>query len=151
VKRFHTTIINDGKTRLFLPAPFDPGAEWGEKPRHHVRAQIGPLKTRGPMERTEAGWGLRLNGNFEAACELKAGDVVEVQIWPEGPQLEDLAPDIMVALVAEPAAKAFFEGLATFYRKGWLRWIDATTRRPEERARRIGVMVEALLAGRKQR
>ena len=151
MKRFRTTLAKDRKARLFMPVPFDPDAEWGEKPRHHVRAQIGPLKTRGPMERMGGGWGLRLNGNFDAAFVLKAGDTVEVELWPEGPQVGDLAPDILIALTAEPAALAAFQGLATFYRKGWLTWIDATKRRPDERARRIGDMVVRLKAGEKQR
>jgi hypothetical protein len=37
--------------------------------------------------------------------------------------------------------------LAQFYRKGYLRWIDATLRRPELRAERIARMVELLEAG----
>ena len=46
---------------------------------------------------------------------------------------------------------AFFDGLAHFYRRAFLRWIDATTRRPDERARRIAEMVDLLGRGEKQR
>ena len=45
----------------------------------------------------------------------------------------------------------FFESLATFYRTGWLTWIDATKRRPEVRVERIAQMVELLSLGHKQR
>ena len=69
---------------------------------------------------------------------------------PEGPQREDLADDIRAALEAEPAAGAFFDGLAQFYRQAFLRWIDATKRRPDERARRIAEMVDLLRQEKKQ-
>ena len=52
-----------------------------------------------------------------------------VELAPEGPQRGDLADDIASALAANPAAAAFFDTLAQFYRKAYLRWIDATTRR----------------------
>jgi len=42
--------------------------------------------------------------------------------------------DIAAALAANPAAGAFFDTLAHFYRKSYLRWIDAATRPPDVRA-----------------
>ena len=50
-----------------------------------------------------------------------------------------------------PAAAAFFDTLAQFYRKAYLRWIDATKRRPDLRAARIAEVVDLLAAGIKQR
>ena len=67
------------------------------------------------------------------------------------PQRADLAEDIAAALAANPAAGAFFDTLAQFYRKAYLRWIDATTRRPEVRAARIAEVVDLLAAGVKER
>ena len=69
---------------------------------------------------------------------------------PEGPQADALAGDVVAALDAEPEARGFFAGLATFYRKGYLRWIDGA-RRPEVRSARIAEMVALLKAGKKQR
>ena len=77
--------------------------------------------------------------------------MVSVEIAPEGPQLDQLADDIVNALEANPRALAAFEGLATFYRKAWLRWIDGTKRRPDVRARRIAEMVRLVAAGHKER
>ena len=74
-----------------------------------------------------------------------------VELAPEGPQRGDLADDIAAALEANPAAVAFWDTLAQFYRKAYLRWIDGTTRRPELRAQRIGEGVDLLAAGVKQR
>ena len=66
-------------------------------------------------------------------------------------QRGDLADDIAAALAANPAAGAFFDTLAQFYRKAYLRWIDGTKRRPDVRAARIAEMVDLLAAGVKQR
>jgi uncharacterized protein YdeI (YjbR/CyaY-like superfamily) len=74
-----------------------------------------------------------------------------VKLVPEGPQSETLAADIAGALGAEPDAARFFDGLATFYRKNYLRWIDATKRSPEVRAQRIAELVQLMKAGRKER
>ena len=67
------------------------------------------------------------------------------------PQRTDLAEDFAAALNAEPKAAAFFDDLAQFYRKGYLAWIDATKKKPEERVRRIRETVKLLKAGKKER
>ena len=75
------------------------------------------------------------------------GDPVTVALMPEGPQSEALSADIAGALAAEPDAARFFDGLATFYRKNYLRWIDATKRSPDLRAQRIAEFIESMKAG----
>jgi uncharacterized protein YdeI (YjbR/CyaY-like superfamily) len=82
---------------------------------------------------------------------LTVGDPVAVELSPEGPQRADLAEDIAAAFAASPPAAAFFDTLAQFYRKAYLRYIDATTRRPGVRAARIAEVVELCAAGRKER
>ena len=62
-----------------------------------------------------------------------------------------MTEDIADALEAEPAARRAFDSLATFYRKGWLRWIEATKGRPKVRAERIAQMVELVKHGHKER
>ena len=52
--------------------------------------------------------------------------------------------DVAAALKAEPEAAAFFDSLAQFYRNAYLRWIDATRRRPEQRPIRIAEVVRLL-------
>jgi uncharacterized protein YdeI (YjbR/CyaY-like superfamily) len=70
---------------------------------------------------------------------------------PEGPQRGDLAPDLRAALEADPAAGAFFDSIAQFYRNAYVRWIEATKRRPDLRAARIEETVQLLRAHKKQR
>ena len=79
------------------------------------------------------------------------GRRVKVVLEPEGPQAGELADDLQRALDADPQAKAFFEGLAQFYRKAYLRYVDATTRKPELRAERIAEVVALCHEGRKAR
>lgn len=76
---------------------------------------------------------------------------IEAELAPEGPQREDLADDIAAALADNPAAAAFFDTLAQFHRKAYLRWIEATTRRPDLRAARIAEVVDLLAERIKQR
>jgi hypothetical protein len=97
---------------------------------------------RGAIERREGGPVIALG---PAWCRVALRDVtvVEVVLEPEGPQRADLAPDIAAALDAAPDAAAFFDSLAQFYRTAWLRWIDLTKRRPDQRPIRIAEMVFA--------
>jgi Bacteriocin-protection, YdeI or OmpD-Associated len=80
----------------------------------------------------------------------RTGDPVSVVLIPEGPHSEELAADIVAPLAAEPDAAQFFDGLATFYRKKYLRWIDGTKRRPDLRAQRIAELIELMKAGKKE-
>jgi uncharacterized protein YdeI (YjbR/CyaY-like superfamily) len=97
------------------------------------------------------GWVLTLALNRLRGIGVAVGDDVIIELAPEGPQRGDLADDIAAALEASPAAGAFFDTLAQFYRKAYLRWIDATTRRPDLRAARIAEVVDLLAAGIKER
>jgi uncharacterized protein YdeI (YjbR/CyaY-like superfamily) len=76
---------------------------------------------------------------------------VSVVLGIEGPQRDALAADIAAALAAEPEAAEFFDSIAQFYRKGYLRWIEATKRSPDVRAQRIAEFVKLLKAGQKER
>jgi len=99
----------------------------------------------------DRGWVLPLAPKRLCDMGIAIGDDVTVELAPEGPQRSDLADDIAAALAANPAAGAFFDTLAQFYRKAYLRWIDATTRRPDLRAARIAEVVGLLAAGIKER
>ena len=97
------------------------------------------------------GFGFLLGPAWRRDCGIGPGDTVDVLIAPEGTQRTDLAPDAAAALEAEPEAGVFFDSLAQFYRRAYLRWIDGTRRRPEVRAERIAELVKLLKAGKKER
>jgi hypothetical protein len=144
-------VERDSRGRVVIALPFDPSEAWGAKARHHVTGTVGDQRVRGPLSSESAGARLVLGPSWCRDAGFASGDIVQVVLEPEGPQRDALAPDIAAALAARPAAREFFDSLATYYRKGYLRWVDATKRRPEVRAERIAEMVELLAAGHKQR
>lgn len=148
-QRFQATLSRAG-SRTFILLPFDPDEVWGAKQRHHVSGSVNGHTIRGPLDFEGTRWVLPLGAAWRRDNGLEAGADVEVILAPEGPQLSQLAPDIAAALEAAPEAKAFFESLATFYRTGYVNWIESARRAPT-RAARIAEMVELLAMGRKQK
>jgi hypothetical protein len=149
-RSYTATVTADGR-RVLVPVPFDPDQAWGHKREHHVNGTVNGMGMRAVIEPLGDGRGILLGPAWRRDCGIAPGDVVDVVLAPEGPQREQLAPDVAAALEAEPEAAAFFDSLAQFYRRGYLRWIDATKRRPDLRATRIAEMVELLKAGKKER
>ena len=149
-ERFRTVVAVDRRGRTRVPIPFDPDHVWGPKPRDPVRGSVAGRFLRGTIEKTENGPVIALGPAW--TCDpLPDGAEVEVILEPEGPQRTDLAADIAAALDANPDAGAAFDALAQFYRTKWLRWIDATQRRPDQRPLRIAEMLDLLQQGRKER
>jgi hypothetical protein len=148
---FTATVTTDGRRRVLVPIPFDPDDVWEPKREHRVHGTVDGLRVRAVVEPLGDGHGILLGPAWRRGCGIGPGRVVDVALTPEGPQREDLAPDVAAALEAEPEAAAFFDGLAQFYRRAYLRWIDATKRRPELRAARIAEMIGLLKAGKKER
>jgi hypothetical protein len=150
-QRFTRTITTGPRGRVYLPVPFDPDEVWAEKDTHHVTGTLNGHQVRGPLARFGTDIGLGLGRVWRRDNGIEAGDRVDAELQPEGLQHQDLADDIAAALQTSPQARAFFDSLATIYRKGYLRWIDATTRRPGVRARRIAEMITLLEQRKKQR
>lgn len=150
-QRFVTTVAAAGRGSLLVPVPFNPNEVWGARQRHHVAGTVNAIRVRAVIEPVGDGFGFTLGPTSPSRAGLVVGDAVSVDIAPEGPQRDELAADVAEALAANPAAAAFFDSLAQFYRRGYLRWIDATKRRPEQRPIRIAEMVKLLEAGVKQR
>jgi hypothetical protein len=150
-RSFKARIEGTEKGRVYLVLPFDPAKVWGARERYHVRGTINGCGVRGALEQFSKGYFLPLGPAYRRDRGLRTGDLVEAQLMLEGPQSEALAADIAAALAAEPDAAKFFDGLATFYRKNYIRWIDATRRNPETRVHRIAQLVKFMKAGQKQR
>lgn len=127
--------------------PFDPDELWGPKSRHHVTGTINGIRTRSTVEWHGDVRGIRVGSKWLSDRAIAIGDDVTVDIEPEGPQRDDLADDVARALAANSKAGEFFDSLAQFYRRGYLRWIDATKRSPELREQRIAKMIDLLEAG----
>lgn len=150
-QRFSVTVADGGRDRLLIVVPFDPDHTWGTKPRHHITGTVNGMGVRAVIEACGAGYGFTLGPAWHRGCGIATGDTVTVVIRPEGPQRDELAEDVAAALDAHPQAAAFFDSLAQFYRRAYLRWIDATKRRPQQRPERIAEMIRLLEARNKQR
>jgi hypothetical protein len=152
-QRFKTTIVQSG-TRTGIALPFNPNDVWGSKERHHITGTVNGRSVRGALEfagsSQDGQFFLSLGPAWRRDNGLEAGDEVEIVLSPEGPQSQQLSPDVAAALDAEPRSKAFFESLATFYRNNYIRGIESA-KRPETRSRRIEEMVQLLKAGKKQK
>ena len=151
VQRFSAVVAAGSRGRGIIAVPFDPDEAWGAKAGHPVGGTIDGRRFRGTVSPDGSSWAFTVGPAWMRDAGLVAGREVIVELAPEGPQRGDLAEDISAALAASPAAAAFFDTLAQFYRKAYLRWIDATTRRPDLRAARIAEVVELLAAGVKER
>jgi hypothetical protein len=150
-RSFQARVEGTAKGRAYVVLAFDPENAWGPRARYHVRGTINGKTVRGALERFGKGYFLPLGPAYRRGAGLTLGDPVTVMLMSEGPQREALAADIVAALEAEPEAARFFDGLASFYRKNYSRWIDATKRRPEVRTQRIAELIALMKAGKKER
>ncbi|HEV7691796.1 MAG TPA: YdeI/OmpD-associated family protein [Hyphomonadaceae bacterium] len=148
-KRFKADVAEGDKGAAVFVLPFDPDAAWGKKPRHRVSGTVDGQKIRAIIDAKDRL--VVLTPMWRRDCGVEVGKKVAVELWPEGPQRQDLAEDFAGALKAEQKAAAFWDDLAQFYRKAFLAWIDGTKKKPEERARRIKETVKLLKAGKKER
>ena len=146
---FKTVVAKSG-TRVFVPIPFNPNDVWGVKQRHHIRGTVNGYNVRGSLGSDGTQYFLILGAAWRRDCDVEEGTKVDVVLSPEGPQSENMSPDLIRALSAEPKAKVFFESLATFYRNTYVKWIESA-RKPETRAARINEMIELLKTGKKQK
>jgi hypothetical protein len=149
--QFEATVARGTSDRVMVPVPFHPDHLWGVKPRHHVTGTVSGIRVRAVIEPLDDGFGFVLGPAWLRGCGVEAGDRVLVSVMPEGPQRADLPADFAEALDANPSAGQFFDGLAQFYRRAYVGWIDATKRSPDKRAERIATVVQLLADGHKAR
>jgi hypothetical protein len=147
---FQTRVTVDANGRTRIPLPFDPDQVWGPRPRHHVNGSVAGRRLRAVVTPKGKQSEIVLGPSW---CHDRPhdGDDVSVTLAAEGPQRAELDADIADALDADPVAAAFFDGLATFYRKQYLSWVGATKRSPQKRTERIAEMVKLLHDGQKER
>ena len=145
-KQFESSVVR-ARTKTYVPVPFDPNDVWGWKVRHYVKGTVGGWPIRGLLRVEGDGYALPLGGAWLRDNRIPMSATIDVVLQPDGPQSDALAADITDALSASPEAETFFQSVAPFYRKNFLRWIDQA-KRPETRAARIAEMVAMLEAGR---
>src|SRR5688572_13194763 len=144
------SIIKKTGARTFIEIPFNPNEVWGVKQRHYITGAVNGCKVRGSLGLDGSNYFLSLGAAWRRDNRLEAGAQVDVILSPEGPQTESLSPDIAHSLESNSQAKAFFQSLATFYRRNYLKWIESA-KRPETRSKRIDEMIKLLEAEQKEK
>ena len=142
--RFTTVLKRSAKGRVYIPLTKAVATT-------RFGGTVNDLRYRGEVEEIDGERGLVLGPAWRRDCGLAAGDRVTVVLAPEGPQRGGLAPDLEAALAANGAAASFWAELATYYRKAYVTYIDATKRSPEKRVERIAEVIELLATGCKER
>lgn len=146
---FDATLQREGSF-TFIAIPFSPREVWGAKPRYYVTGTINDVSVRGTLGALGSEYFLRLGAAWMRDSGIEPGAQVIVRLSLEGPQEGNLPVDIAKALSGNKKAKAFFEGLPTFYRKNFIRWIESA-KRDETRARRIEEMLKLLEEGKREK
>jgi hypothetical protein len=140
---FETTAERRSNGGIAIRQPFDPDAAWGDKDRHHVAGLVHGIPVRGSLVQRDHAAYLELGPAWCRSGAVSPGDMVDVRLEPEGPQLDELGPELRAALDADPAARRVFESLPTFYRKAIVREVDGV-KRPETRQRNLDRAMDRL-------
>ena len=148
-RTFVASVEASPRGGIAVRIPFDPSVEWGAKERHDVTGSVADRKVRGRLAVRDGGHYLELGPAWFRDNPVAHGAEVSVTLAPEGPQVVTMSADLAQAFIADPDARRYFESLATFYRKAFVRWIEGA-KRPDTRARRIAETITALKAGRRQ-
>lgn len=146
---FEADVQTEGKF-TFVSLPFSPLEAWGARPRYYVTGTIDGVAVRGTLGVFNGDYFLRLGAAWLRDSGIETDSRVTVRLDLEGPHEGNLAADILSALSDSPKAKSFFNGLPTFYRKNFIRWIESA-KRQDTRVKRIAEMVELLNEGRREK
>lgn len=147
-QRCSTTVEARSRGGSTIPIGFDPIAAWGDRERYHVHGTIQGRGVRGAITRVGDRWVMELGPSWCRHAAVAPGNTVEVVLAPEGPQVDDIPAELAALLRADDVARRAFEGLATFYRKGFVQPI-ADAKSPATRTRRAQQVLAALGAGRR--
>jgi hypothetical protein len=142
--RFETVVgAVDGGT--FIEVPLDVPAVFG-RVRAPVRVTVNGHTYASTVMRYGDRYYLPLSRANRSAAGVQAGDHVDVGLASDdAPRTVEVPADLAAALGAAPGARAAFDGAAVTHRREWVQWVT-DAKRPETRERRIGRVVEQVLA-----
>ena len=104
VPSYNAVVVRGGRRRVLVPVPFDPDRVWGAKQAHRVTGTVNGMGVRAVIEPLGESFGILLGPAWRRDCGIARGDKVAVVLVPEGPQRDDLAPDLAAAFADEPIA-----------------------------------------------
>lgn len=149
--KFRCVILAAGKSATGIPVPADVVAALGSGRKPAVHVSLAGYSYRSTVAPYDGGFRIPLSAEHRSAAGVAAGDEVEVELTLDTePREAEVPADFAAALDAEPATRAFFDGLSYSNQRSYLLWVTGT-KNEETRARRVAQGVEMLRGGRNHR
>jgi hypothetical protein len=146
--RFHTTILQSGKTAAGIEVPEEIVTALGSGKRPKVAVTINGYTYRSSIAPMNGVSMVGVSSDVRAAAGVAGGDEVDVDIKLDTAPREVTVPDdFAAALDAAPRARATFESLS-YSNKSWHTLQIEGAKTDETRQRRIAKSIEALSDGR---
>jgi hypothetical protein len=148
--RFHTTLLQSGKTAVGMQVPNEVVEALGAGKRPPVRVTINGYTYRNTIAVMGGVFMVGVSAENREKAQVAGGDEVDVDIVLDTqPRELTLPPDFSEALDRQPDAKRFFDTLS-FSRQQALVLPINHAKIPETRQRRIDKALTALREGRAQ-
>ena len=146
--RFHTTILQGGKTATGIQVPDEVVTALGAGRRPPVKVTINGYTYRSTVAVMGGAYMVGVSAEHRAGAGVAGGDEVDVDLELDtAPREVEVPPDLAAALDAEPAARSTFDGLS-YSNRSW-HVLQVTGAKTEEtRQRRIARSVDLLKQGR---
>ena len=146
--RYRTTILATGKTAAGLEVPTTVLDELGTSRKPAVKVTINGFTYRSTVATVDGRFMVGVSNDVRKAAGVVAGETVDVELELDTEPREVAVPaDFAAALDAEPAARAFFDGLSYSNKRRFVMPID-DAKTAETRQRRIEASVVKLREGR---
>ncbi len=146
--RFHTTLLQSGKTATGIRVPDEIVEALGSGKRPPVTVTINGYTYRNTIAVMDGVYMVGVSADHRAGAGVAGGDEIDVDVELDTAPREVSVPDDFAgALDAEPAARATFDGLSNS-NKGWHVLQVTGAKTDETRQRRIGKSVAMLREGR---
>jgi bacteriocin resistance YdeI/OmpD-like protein/uncharacterized protein DUF1905 len=130
-----------------LDVPFDVEATFG-RVRAPVVVTVNGHSWRSTLMRYGGRDLLGISRANREAAGIEPGETIAVELAPDdAPRTVDVPDDLAAALDAAPGARAAFDGASFTHRREWVEWVEEA-KRPATRQRRVGGVVEQVLARR---
>jgi hypothetical protein len=151
IRKFTAPVEAGSGGGAFVTVPFDVEAAYGKK-RVPILAHIDGEPYRGTLVRmgTERHL-LLIRKEIRERIGKTVGDLVAVTLEEDtSPRVVEVPADLAGALADEPAAEAFFRGLAFTHQREYVQWLTEAKRAATRRAR-LDKIVALLKAERRER
>jgi hypothetical protein len=146
--RFHTTILQTGKTAAGIQVPEEIVTALGSGKRPKVSVTINGYTYRSSIAPMNGVYMVGVSSDVREAAGVAGGEDVDVDIELDtAPRVIIVPDDFAAALAAAPAARTKFESLS-YSNKSWHVLQIEGAKSEETRQRRIAKSIEALGEGR---